>query len=248
MSDALSSVAWHSDTQRTLTRELAEERRQRILAQASEKSLREALLYKDAAAHEAHHRTKNSLQIAASLLSLNARASDSPEVRHSLQEARSRLHVLAQVHELFYLGDAGTREMLLSTLLASIADGLRKSFAERSAQVVLTVAAEPMPLAADRAVPIALLANEIITNAYKHAFPEAATGTIAIELSSDPQQELVLRIADDGIGMPEQKVHETLGLRLIGIFAKQLRGNLTFTANANSKGTVVTLAVPLLNE
>jgi len=242
----LASLEWHEDAQLKLTRELAEERSRRMLAEASEKSLREALVFKEAATYEAHHRAKNSLQIAASLLSVHARATTAPELKEALTDARARLHVLAQVHELLYRGNTGDREILMSSLLEDVADALRKSFDERSEQIVLTVVSQPISLAPDRAIPLALLANELLTNAYKHAFPDAASGAITLQLSCNPQQELVLQIADDGIGMPEHADHATtLGLRLIRIFAKQLHGELAFAATAGTKGTQITLTAPL---
>ena len=244
--DVVTSLAWHEDVQRKLTRDLAEERSRRMLAEASEKSLREALVFKEAATCEAHHRAKNSLQIAASLLSIHARAATTTEVRQALDDARTRLHVLADVHALLYRGNAGDQEILMSTLFEAVADGLRKSFAERSQQIVLKVASQPLSLVPDRAIPLALLANEIMTNAYKHAFPDAASGEITLQFSCTPQQEIVLQIADDGVGIREREDHATLGLRLMRIFAKQLRGELAFATTADTKGTRITLKAPLL--
>jgi two-component sensor histidine kinase len=168
-------------------------------------------------------------------------------LKEALKAARTRLHVLAQVHELLYRGNTGDREILMSSLLEDVADALRKSFDEQSEKIVLTVVSEPISLSPDRAIPLALLANELLTNAYKHAFPEAAPGTIALQLSCNPQHELVLQIVDNGVGMPQREDDATtLGLRLIRIFAKQLNGELAFAAAAGTKGTRITFTAPLL--
>ncbi len=242
--NVLAALAWHRDTQLSLTQELVQERSARARAEASEKSLREALVFKEAATYEAHHRVKNSLQIVASLLSMHVRTATVTEVRAALQEAQARLQVLAQVHELLYRGNNSAQEILMSTLLESIGDGLRNSFAERSAQIVLNIAAEPILLGADRAIPLALVANEIMTNAYKHAFPDEASGEIAVRLVSTPENTLILQIADDGVGIHSPPDSATLGVRLVHLFAKQLHGELSFTSTSGPRGTTVTLDMP----
>ena len=237
----LAALDWHRDAQLSLTQELAREKGARARAEASARSLRESLVFKEAAMYEAHHRAKNSLQIAASLLSMHSRAATATEVRTGLQEAQARLHVLAQVHELLYRGSNNAQEVLMSTLLEATGDALRKCFPERSAQIVLKIAAEPVSLGSDQAIPLALLANEAMTNAYKHAFPDAASGEIAVRLYSTPENALTLEIADDGIGMCSSGDHATLGVRLVRIFAKQLHGELNFATPPGLKGTTVTL-------
>lgn len=240
----LAALRARRDALLSVTRELQEERGARMRAEASAAMLRQTLLYKDAAIHEAHHRVKNSLQIAASLLSIHARSATSPEVGSALVGARERLHVLAQVHQLLYRGNDDARDVLMSILFAAVGEGLRSSFAERATQIALTVTAEPVYLSPARATPLALLANEVLTNAYKHAFPGDAGGAITLHFNSAPNNTLTLQIADNGVGMPALADHTTLGVRLVRIFAKQLHGELSYGATADLQGTTMTLTLP----
>ena len=82
-----------------------------------ESEIRQALVFKDAVIHEVHHRVKNTLQIAASLLSVHARATPSEQVRWALQESHERLRLLAKVHELLYASADSTQAILMPTLL-----------------------------------------------------------------------------------------------------------------------------------
>lgn len=228
-----------------LAHDLAEERRQREQAEASESGARQALVFKDAVIHEAHHRVKNTLQIAASLLSVHARATLSPDVRLALQQSFERLHLLAKVHELLYANADSTQEIVMPTLLQAIGDALRQSFAEMSGRVRLQVTSDQIALSADDAIPMALLANEVMTNAYKHAFPNDSSGEITVNLRRAPENALVLQITDTGVGRRSGNGESGrgLGLSLIRTFAAQLRGTLAVAQLADTGGTAVTLTI-----
>ena len=103
-------------------------------------------------------------------------------MRSALAGSRERLHLLAKVHEMLYPGADSTQEILMPKLLQAIADALRESFSEVSDRVRLQITSDQIVLSPDDAIPLALLANEVITNAYKHAFPEGASGMISINL------------------------------------------------------------------
>jgi len=222
---------------------LAEERSLREQAEASESAIRQALVFKDAVIQEVHHRVKNTLQIAASLLSLHARATPSAEARVALQESYGRLHLLATVHELLYASADSAQEILMPTLLTAISDGLRQSFAEMSNRVSLQITSDQILLSPDEAIPIALLANEVLTNAYKHAFPDGCAGMIAVNLSCVPESGIILRIMDSGVGMRSSGAESGLGVKLIRSFAAQLQASLVFSKPTDAEGTVVTLRI-----
>jgi two-component sensor histidine kinase len=241
---ALALLESHQMAQRNLlAHDLAEERSLREQAEASESGIRQALVFKDAAIHEAHHRVKNTLQIAGSLLSVHARAAPSVQVRLALQESHERLRLLAHVHELLYASADNTQEILMPTLLRRMSDALRQSFAEMSGRVRLQVTSEDIMLSPDDAIPLALLANEAMTNAYRHAFPEGSSGEVTIDLRYAPQNALILQITDNGVGMRSSNGESGLGLKLIHTFAAQLRGTLAIARPENAAGTVVTLTI-----
>jgi two-component sensor histidine kinase len=241
---ALALLESHQLAQRNLLAHgLAEERSLREQAEASEKGIRRTLMFKDALIHEAHHRTKNTLQIAASLLSVHARAALSADVRLALQESHERLGLLAKVHELLHASAGSTQEIIMPALLQAMADGLRQAFAQMSDRVRLHVTCDAIALSPDDAIPMALLANEVITNAYKHAFPDGASGEISISLRCAPGNAAILQITDNGIGGQRGSDQGGLGLKLIRTFAAQLQGTLAIAEPVAAAGTTVTLTV-----
>jgi two-component sensor histidine kinase len=204
----------------------------------------QALEFKDVVIREVHHRVKNTIQMAASLLALHARATPSEEVRCSLQASYGRLRLLAKVHELLYASSASTQEVPLPPLFQALGDALQQSFAEMSDRVELRITSDPVELSADEAIPLALLANELITNAYKHAFPQDSMGEIVLNLSWTAEPALVLHVRDNGVGMRPNGVEIGLGLQLIRAFAAQLHGTLAFGEPVDAAGTTVTLTLP----
>jgi two-component sensor histidine kinase len=205
---------------------------------------RQALKFKDALIDEVNHRAKNTLQMAANLLNLQARASASAQVTEALMDSSARLHLLAKVHELLYAkSDAtGRQSVFMPELLQSLGAALRQSFGHAAAQVALQIECDPMELPAQDAVALALLANEAITNAYKHAFPNESVGVITVKLQRTRDNAIALRIEDTGscIGAPRA---EGMGLTLIRTFATQLNGTLESIRRGAGMGTLVTLTI-----
>jgi two-component sensor histidine kinase len=232
----------HLQVEVAALRELSRVLADKLLEQAREH--RQALEFKDALIREAHHRVKNSMQMAASLLSMHARATPSDQVRRSLQASCGRLGLLAKVHELLYTSAGDTQEVRLPTLLQALGDALRQSFAEMSDRVRLRITSDPVELHAEQAIALALLANELITNAYKHAFPQGYVGEIVVELGWTAEHVLALHVRDNGVGMRPEGGDRGLGLRLIRAFAAQLRGTLAFAESPDAQGTAVTLTFP----
>lgn len=215
--------------------------RERSPLEAVESERRQALLFKDAMIQEVNHRAKNTLQVAASLLSWHARATASPEVRGALLVSYGRLQVLAKAHELLYANHDNTQTILMPQLLQALGDALRQSFAGAAAHVRLDLTSDPIALPVNEAIPLALFANEAVTNAYKHAFPNASPGTIAAQLRCMPENVLLLQITDDGIGLHQSDGEHGMGLKLIRTFAAQLGGALYISAQPNGVGTAITL-------
>ncbi|MBC7982959.1 MAG: sensor histidine kinase [Candidatus Obscuribacterales bacterium] len=238
---ALALIESHKVARRTVTHDLAEERSRRERAEMSETGIRQALLFKDAVIQDVDHRAKNTIQIAANLLAVQARTTSSAEVRGALQEANRRLLLLAKVHELL-MSNHSAREILMPTLLQAIGDALRQSFAETASYIRLRVTSEPIMLSEDDAIPIALFTNEVVTNAYKHAFPSGSAGEITVDLSLAAKDTVILQITDNGIGMHAMSAHG-MGQKLIRSFAAHLKGVLVYATSTNAAGLAVTLTI-----
>lgn len=201
--------------------------------------LEEALASRTLLFKEMHHRTKNNLQVVSSLLSLQAGQYGDPTLRHGFTETVNRIRAMAQLHEQLYQSgefsvvDCGAFLRTISTSL--IGDG----GSDQRIRLVLDLGR--VDLAMDRAVPLALVANEILTNALKHGFPDGRRGSIAIRFGR-VGAEIVLTVSDDGVGWPDgvpPTATKSLGMRLIKGLVAQLKGSVAFEPQPAGTATTV---------
>ena len=188
-----------------------------------EEQLKALIADKELLAREIDHRVKNSLTIVGSLLSMQHKASESAETRAALAEAKSRVIAVARVHEQLHKSH--------QVGIVAFADYLRQlchdlEFSLRRAGVELDFAADPVDLPAEQAMTLAIVVNELVTNAYKHG-GAAGANKITVRLAQHGN-ELHLTVADDGTGLPATAVATSpgLGFRLIESLSKQLSAKL----------------------
>ena len=175
----------------------AESRRHRRQA---EEMLKASLHEKEVLLREIHHRVKNNLQIVSSLLNLQSRDLTDPAMIEAFTSARNRVQAMAAVHEQLY--ECGTFAQIdLAAHLRSLARKLTHAFAPARAAVQPVLRFEPVMVDLNTAVPLSLVANELITNALKYGFTEGRQGTLTLELRTEGGHH-ELRIADDGPGFP----------------------------------------------
>lgn len=99
----------------------------------------------------------------------------------------------------------------------------------------------------DLVVPLGLIVGEAVTNAMKHAFPEGRSGTIRVELLAQDLASMILRIEDDGVGIPPDRRKGSLGLQLIEMFARQINGKAALEGRRGGDGTIVVVNFPVMN-
>ena len=190
----------------------------------SEEAIRSSLREKETLLKEIHHRVKNNLQVIGSLLRLQARYLKDDEARAMFEESQNRVHSISLVHEKLYrAGDLGSIDF--HDYLLSLTEGLTDSWKGTGAPVHVAVEATGVQLGVDTAIPCGLIVTELVTNALKHAFPNAASGSIRVAAVTGPEGWLKLTVQDDGIGMPESlDFHRSgsLGLELVGSLVRQL--------------------------
>ncbi|MDP1826966.1 MAG: PAS domain S-box protein [Archangium sp.] len=207
--------------------DITERRHARELLQAS-------LTETETLLKELHHRAKNNLQLIASLLDL-ASAAPGPDV---LRECRDRINSIALVHEKLY--QSGTfAKIELSDYLRTLSEQVTFAWTRpEGAPIDVRIEAEDIFLPLDRAIPCGLVINELLTNAFKHAFPGARGGTVWVRAVREGAR-LHLSVEDDGVGMAQgvgRAGH--IGLELVHALARQLRGELHF---GGGRGTHVSL-------
>ncbi len=206
------------------------------LLSAKNHELTEANEQKEALLKEIHHRVKNNLQTISSLLKLQARSTDDPIALTPLLEGQNRVESMALVHQKLYQTE-DLREVHFQEYLEQLMDALSESYDGKSQQVETVVNAHDISMDIDNAIPLGLIVNELVTNAYKYAFQGKEKGSIRISLHKEKEAGYRLAVSDDGLGLPagfSMESPHSLGMRLVKMFTRQLRGNLNWHSDSGA--------------
>jgi two-component sensor histidine kinase len=208
--------------------------------QDRDRRLRENVEMKTTLIKEIHHRVKNNLQIVMSLLSIQAQQVKDVRAREALMQAQTRINALALVHRILNeLEDQSTLDIrqLLEELSHQIAGGMSND------AVTVEVDVPSRVVAGSVAVALALFTVEVLTNIFKHAYPNDRRGVIRVTMTTLADGKLKLAIADDGIGFAMDEQTKSVGSRLIKTFGLQL-GGVSSVQSEPGRGTVVDLVFP----
>ena len=211
--------------------------------QDRDRRLRDAIEQKSLLIKEIHHRVKNNLQIVMSLLSLQTAQVRDPAAQNVLKQAQVRVNALALVHRILHeIGDQGA--VALKFLLEDLGSQIQKGFGANRRDLRLDIEVASVRVPGDLAVPLTLFTVEVLTNAFKHAYPAAARGgLIKVNLSQAESGMLRLVVEDDGVGWDRSAAQSGIGWRLIQAFAQQLGGEACIRPREGG-GTVVGLHFP----
>lgn len=183
---------------------------------------------KDLLIKEVHHRVKNNLQIISSLLKLQSGKTQNPEILNSLKEAQDRINSMALLHQLLYRNNEVTR-LMFNDYLSGLIQQISSSFLMTSKNIRVESRLTELELDLDTAIPLGLITNELMSNAYKHAFSESDHGEITVELSKLFKNTYQLKISDNGKGLPADfdinNLH-SLGLDIVSILTDQISAEL----------------------
>lgn len=239
--DLLKQLATHmaiaiqqSELYQQLQNELAERKR-------TEEQLNQSLKEKEILLKEIHHRVKNNLQVISSVLRLQSDYVKDEKVLELFQDSQNRIRSMALIHEKLYQ-TSSLLKINLDEYIRDLTNALMRSYAASFQVATLSTNAEGIWLDIDRAIPCGLIVNELVSNALKHAFPKASQeNQIRIDVSSASNNELVLKVCDNGIGFPQNldfRNTESLGLELVCIFTEQLDGTIELD---RENGTIFTI-------
>jgi two-component sensor histidine kinase len=191
--------------------------------------VRTALAEKEVLLKEIYHRVKNNLQVVSSLLNMQRRQVSDAGVKELLAESANRVKSMALVHEQLYRSH-DLSNISFGEYLGQLAEHLASAHRPLSARVPLRLEAGEFRLGLETAVPLGLIVNELVSNAYKHGYgADAARGEIVLRAESLPDGRLRLSVTDDGRGLPEgfdPAAADSLGMQLVGTLAQQLGGEL----------------------
>jgi PAS domain S-box-containing protein len=210
----------------------------------TEEQIRSSLREKDVLLQEVHHRVKNNLQIISGLLTLQADHAAGKSIEEIFGESQDRIRSIALIHEKLYRSH-NLAEIAFDEYLRSLTENLFSSHGVTAGRITATFDVEAILLTIEKAIPLGLIVNELVTNALIHAFPAGHRGEIRIGLhgrlggksfvknsDSGPLyrvQACELIVADNGVGLPSDQVPElekTLGMKLVFMLAKQLQAEI----------------------
>jgi PAS domain S-box-containing protein len=185
---------------------------------------------------EIHHRVKNNFAILVSLINMQMAQTKNPELLQSLTNLQLRIRTMALVHEMLYRSN-DFEKISFPGYLRSLASVIAGTYNRRN--VELTIEAEETVMDIEASIPMGLMVNEILSNAYKHAFPDGRQGKIEILFTIDQQAGLhTLVIRDDGIGMPAGDQFRSMGLQVVQILCTQIEGTLVIENTPGASFTI----------
>jgi two-component sensor histidine kinase len=203
--------------------------------QEQKAQIEHSLKEKEALIKEIHHRVKNNLQIITSMLNLQMGKVNDEKTELILFEAKQRINAIALTHQMLYQ-KVTISNILISEYIEMLVKQIEATMASPLIKLVLDVPPNESRLSIDGAVPLGLIINELLTNAYKHAFPHGRQGQITVALV-DHATALTVKVSDNGIGLAENfdtSENKTLGMELVQILVEQLDSKLVIENNQGS--------------
>lgn len=173
---------------------------------------------------EIHHRVKNNLEMVSSLLLLQSRQVDDPNLREVMEEGQNRVQSIGIVHQKLYQGD-NLSGIEMKDYFINLSEGILDTFAAED-RIQIECIMDKLELDVDTAVPLGLIVNELLTNALKYAFPNGQSGVVKIQLKATDADSLRLEVADNGVGKTPQTKGTGFGSQLIALLTQQLGGTL----------------------
>lgn len=206
--------------------------------------IRESLFEKEILLKEIHHRVKNNLQLIASMLNLQSAYVTDPAALESFRVSQDRVRAISSIHEKLYQSPNLAR-IDIGDYLFDLAMHLKGIYGGQNQAIALSVDCDHVQMGVDSAIPFGLIMNEILSNAFKHAFPTDHEGAeISIQLSFITSDLLCLSLSDNGIGISGEldiSAVPTLGLQLVSMLVHQIKGELVIE---NRNGTFISIQFP----
>ena len=210
---------------------------------SAEADLRASNARLEALLGEVNHRVANSLQLVAAMVRLQASALTDGIARGALEDTQRRIDAIAQVHRRLYTS-SDVESVDMQEYLRALIDELAETWSSDAAPRALKLAAEPVRLAADRAMSLGVIVTELVTNACKYAYP-AGAGEVRVKLAREGDDRFTLAVEDDGCGMKVGAAPRGTGLgaKLIRAMAQSLQAAIEY--DSQHRGVRATLSAAM---
>lgn len=210
------------------TRKAAEKNLKASLELINQKNSEKDILLK-----EIHHRVKNNLQIVYSLLNMQARQVENKDTLKVITEGKTRIKSMSLIHQILYESD-NLNEVDLHDYIYSLKDSIKDIYKDKEKSIKVKVKTKDITLSLEKAIPLGLILNELLTNSYKYAFEGKETGEIRIVLKKEADH-FYFKYRDNGVGISNEDLssYTSLGMRLISRLSEQLLAENTVLKNNN---------------
>lgn len=193
-----------------------------------EEKLKSRIKEKEVLLTEIHHRVKNNLATISGLIEMELEEVEDKHAQYVLKNTYSRLQSMGQVHDM--LCKKGLfDEVELGMYLNNLTDKISKTLSNPKRTVSISIKADTIHMAADRAMICGLVLNELLVNIYKHAFEDLEKGEISIRLLSLKENKVRLDVSDNGVGIPEEFSLEeagSIGTWVINVLLRKLNSTV----------------------
>lgn len=230
----VSGLSYYAFRTKTQTNKMLEEKN---------KVISKALQEKDILLREIHHRVKNNLQMISALLYLHGKSVDDSTAQEALMESQNRVQSMAMIHQNLYQ-DENLLGVSINAYLDKLLQHLISSYNIEQNRITIDKHIDVPQLDIDTVIPLALIINELISNALKYAFRDGRKGEIRIDLQQTAGS-IVLEVRDNGMGFPDHFSLESsanFGLKLINILCDRLGASWSLHTE---HGTRINLSIPL---
>lgn len=225
LGNAIRAIGTHQDITKLKEMELELRERAKNLEEMTN-ILSSSLKEKEILIKEIHHRVKNNLQILSAITSMHEQNVESEKDKKIFKDFQNRIRAMAKVHETLYRSD-DLEKIHLHQYIKGIIDNLLMSYELETNRIKITTNIEDIQIKLGKAMHFGLIINELISNAFKHAFPHNREGAINVVLKRISDDKIQLTVEDNGIGMNPKKIDKhsaSIGLKIIQTSTKQLKG------------------------
>lgn len=204
-------------------------KKQKLIVEQQNVQIQNSLTEKETLLREIHHRVKNNLQIISSLLNMQSEDIEDPKVLLSIQEGQSRVQAMSLIHQNLYQSET-IDKVSIENYFKELTNYLSTMYLGNSNAIKVEIETANILFDFDTAIPLGLIVNELVSNAYKHAFLKQKEGIILIKISTENQLDYRLIVSNNGEPLPADfDIHKSksLGIKLVTILSKQLRGSFS---------------------
>jgi PAS domain S-box-containing protein len=225
---AVQDTEGKSNQIRTTITDISDLKRAEGELRKSEEQIKNALKEKEVLMKEIHHRVKNNLQVISSLLRLQSRDIKDKDDLELFKDSLSRIKSMAIIHEQLYQSEDQAR-VNFAHYVRNLTRQLSSEYNSDPGTITVNIVINDILLNINTAIPCGLIINELVSNAFKHAFPDGKSGEINVLMHHVNGNEFELTVSDNGIGFPEDRDFrktESFGMHLVIILVSQLDGTI----------------------